>query len=62
MCHQGKALGLIVHHLRNFGVLRVLGVGELEEHAKGEECSLDSLDGRPARREGIEADSALFWQ
>lgn len=56
----GKSYRVVDHHLGNFGVLGVLGVGNFEEHPQREEGGLDGLDGRPVCAQSVEANSALF--
>lgn len=45
---DGEILRPRHHHLGDFGVLWVFGVGIFEKHAKGEEGRLYGLDGGPA--------------
>lgn len=59
---DSEPFGVVEHHLGNLGILRVLGVGELEKHAEREKGSLDGLDGRPTGAEGVETDGALVTQ
>jgi hypothetical protein len=55
-----KGLWLVDHHLRNLGILGVLGLRALEKRLEGQQGRLDGEDRRPGSAEGIETDGALF--
>lgn len=55
----GEVVGPLHHHLGHLGVLRVLGVWRLEEHAERDEGHLNGAHGRPPGAERVEADGSL---
>ena len=56
-----KGLGVIDHHLGDFGVLGILGLGALEERLEGQQGRFDGEDRRPGGTEGVETDGALRY-
>lgn len=51
--------GLADHLARDFGVLRVVGLGRLEETSDGDQGDLEGLYGGPGLFQSVEADGAL---